>query len=284
MRRTHDVACRAARGTRTARARRRRRSPRRAPRARCRRAPSRARRATPACRLQRRRVEARRAPPASRDSASSFSTAPGAITRLANALSSNAGTSSPKKYAPWIRMSPNTLMRSPSASTMRARPCASSATMPARARGTAARAAPSRRAAPAACSASGTPAAWPGRSWPAPCCTRSSEKFSIICVAREELGLVVERPAEQHQVVDDRVGQVADLLVEVDDHRVERLGRDARAHRRGDLRAVLVDLLEVGVLQILCRACAWTACASSPARRRTAGARTPAAGSRAPGR
>ena len=43
--------------------------------------------------------------------------------------------------------------------------------------------------------------------------------------ARQELGLVVERPAEQHQVVDDRVGQVADLLVEIDDHRVERLGR-----------------------------------------------------------
>ena len=48
-------------------------------------------------------------------------------------------------------------------------------------------------------------------------------------LAREDLGLVVERPAEQQQVVDDRVGQVADLLVEVDDHRVERLGRDLRA-------------------------------------------------------
>ena len=59
-----------------------------------------------------------------------FSTAPGAITRFWNALSSYA-TSSPKKNAPWIKMSPNTLMRSPSASTTRAN-FSSSTAMPAR--------------------------------------------------------------------------------------------------------------------------------------------------------
>ena len=43
-------------------------------------------------------------------------------------------------------------------------------------------------------------------------------------LAGEILGLVVERPAEQHQVVDDRVGQVADFAIEIDDHGIERLG------------------------------------------------------------
>jgi hypothetical protein len=37
--------------------------------------------------------------------------------------------------------------------------------------------------------------------------TRSSEKFLDHLRARHELGLVVERPAEQQQVVDDRVGR-----------------------------------------------------------------------------
>ena len=68
--------------------------------------------------------------------------------------------------------------------------------------------------------------------------------------ARHELGLVVQRPAEQHQVVDDRVGQVADLLVEIDDDRVEGLGRDRQLHRGGDRGAVLVHLGEVRVLQV----------------------------------
>ena len=71
------------------------------------------------------------------------------------------------------RMSPNTLRRSPSASTMRAdcaRAASDRARSPARrVRGTAARPRPSRRAAARACTAPGRRAAWPGRSWPARC-------------------------------------------------------------------------------------------------------------------
>ena len=69
-------------------------------------------------------------------------------------------------------------------------------------------------------------------------------------VACKILGLVVERPAQEKQVVDDRVGQVADLAVKVDDHGVERVGRGFQTKPLGDLLAVLRDLGEVGVLEI----------------------------------
>ena len=70
-------------------------------------------------------------------------------------------------------------------------------------------------------------------------------------LAGKILGLVVERPAEQHQVVDDRVGQIADLAVEIDDHRVERLGSRDVADAGGDLGPVVVEPFEFGVLQVL---------------------------------
>ena len=40
--------------------------------------------------------------------------------------------------------------------------------------------------------------------------TRSSEKFSINCCRLKCSALVVQRPAQQGQVVDDRLGQIAD--------------------------------------------------------------------------
>ena len=70
-------------------------------------------------------------------------------------------------------------------------------------------------------------------------------------LARKIFGLVVERPAEQHQVVDDRVGQVADLAIEIDDDRIERLGSRNVSDASGDLRAVIVEPLELRVFQVL---------------------------------
>ena len=43
-------------------------------------------------------------------------------------------------------------------------------------------------------------------------------------LAREEFGLIVERPAQEHQIVDDRVGQVPNFFVEINDHGVEGFG------------------------------------------------------------
>ena len=70
-------------------------------------------------------------------------------------------------------------------------------------------------------------------------------------LAGEVLGRVIERPAQHQQVVDDGLGQVADLLVEVDDDRVEGLGRGGKAQSLGDGRAVLVDVFEVFVVEVL---------------------------------
>ncbi len=46
-------------------------------------------------------------------------------------------------------------------------------------------------------------------------------------------------------------GRKPDYAVEVDDHRVEGLGRDREPQPVGDPAAVLVELGELGVLQIL---------------------------------
>ena len=65
------------------------------------------------------------------------------------------------------------------------------------------------------------------------------------------LGFVVQRPAQQRQIIDDRLGQVADRPVEIDDYGIEGLGLGGVADRRGDLPAVLDQLGKVAVLQIL---------------------------------
>ena len=43
-------------------------------------------------------------------------------------------------------------------------------------------------------------------------------------LAAEEFGVVIERPAQQGQVVVDGPGKVADVAVEIDDHRIEGVG------------------------------------------------------------
>ena len=50
-------------------------------------------------------------------------------------------------------------------------------------------------------------------------------KLSQHLLARKLLGLVVQRPAEQQQIIDERIRQITNLLVEIDNHRIERLGR-----------------------------------------------------------
>ena len=70
-------------------------------------------------------------------------------------------------------------------------------------------------------------------------------------VAREVLGAVVERPAEQQQVVDQRVRPVADVAVELHQHGVEALRDDLLAERGQDAGAVVVHLLELGLRQVL---------------------------------
>ncbi len=68
--------------------------------------------------------------------------------------------------------------------------------------------------------------------------------------AAEMLRPVVEGPAQQGQVVDDRLGQVAHSLVKIHDHRVEGIALDRQADRRGDLLTVLEQLGEIAVLQV----------------------------------
>ena len=213
--------------------------------------------------------------------------APGARTRLANALSSYA-TSSPKKNVACSRMSPNTRRRSPSASTMRA---------DLRARVVADRVGDQTGALQERQHARDLV----GDRHAAQVVELEREQLGRIEAgrrgvhalerevldhlrARHELGLVVERPAEQHQVVDDRVGQVADLLVEVDDDRVEGLGRDSAASSRRRSRCRAGAPWRSPGSSGRRRACAWTACAWSRARRRRGGGRTRAAGCPAPRR
>ena len=56
---------------------------------------------------------------------------------------------------------------------------------------------------------------------------------------------------EQQQIVEQSVGEIADLLVEVHDHRVEGLGVGLEPDGVGDRLPVLVELGKLGVLQIL---------------------------------
>jgi hypothetical protein len=68
---------------------------------------------------------------------------------------------------------------------------------------------------------------------------------------REMFRLIVQRPTQQRQIIDDRLGQVTDLLVEVGDHWVEG-GRTGRmSDRLGYLQAMLHELGEIAVLQVL---------------------------------
>ena len=88
-------------------------------------------------------------------------------------------------------------------------------------------------------------------------CTRSSEKSPDELVEREQLALAVEAPAEQSEVVDDRlrqVSRVAELLdrgrpvalrealtVRPEDHREVREARDLGADRPIDVDLARVD-------------------------------------------
>ena len=66
----------------------------------------------------------------------------------------------------------------------------------------------------------------------------------------EVLRFVVERPAEKRDVVVDRLGQIADLTVEVDDDRVETVGGRRQPDAVGDLLALLDELGEVAVFKV----------------------------------
>ena len=67
---------------------------------------------------------------------------------------------------------------------------------------------------------------------------------------REVLRALVERPAEQQQVVDQRLRTVADVAVELHQHGVEALRNDLLAERGEDAGAVVVDLLEIRLRQV----------------------------------
>ena len=69
-------------------------------------------------------------------------------------------------------------------------------------------------------------------------------------VQREVLPLVVQRPAQQGQVVEQRRGQKTDLLVEIDDHRIEGGGVGRQAQALGDRPAAVQQLREIAVLPI----------------------------------
>ncbi len=69
--------------------------------------------------------------------------------------------------------------------------------------------------------------------------------------ASEVLSRVVERPAQQQQVIDDRVRQVTRDAIEIDDDGIERLGRRRMADLGRDVERVVVEPLEVGLLQVL---------------------------------
>ena len=70
-------------------------------------------------------------------------------------------------------------------------------------------------------------------------------------LSRKILGFVVQRPAQQQEVIDDRIRQIADFAVEIDNHGIERLGRRHVADAGRDLRALVVHPLEFQVLQVL---------------------------------
>ena len=70
-------------------------------------------------------------------------------------------------------------------------------------------------------------------------------------VTGERLSAVVERPAEQKEVVQQRVRLVSHLAVEVDDNRAEGFWRERQPQRLGDPGTVVVRFLELVVLEIL---------------------------------
>ena len=80
--------------------------------------------------------------------------------------------------------------------------------------------------------------------------TRSSVKWVTSSSTVKCLGPVVERPAQEGQIVDDRFRQVTHLTVEIDDDRVELLGLGFQADFRGDGESVFDQLREVFVLQV----------------------------------
>src|SRR5262249_35035245 len=68
---------------------------------------------------------------------------------------------------------------------------------------------------------------------------------------RKEFRLVVERPAEQDQVIQQGVWQVADFAVELDDDGIKRLGGCDVADLRRDSCPMLIHFLYITVLEIL---------------------------------
>ena len=68
---------------------------------------------------------------------------------------------------------------------------------------------------------------------------------------RERFGPIIQRPAQEQQVVEDRVGQVAHLPIEVDGHRRKGRRRRIATTRLGNLDAVVIELLEIHMLERL---------------------------------
>ena len=69
--------------------------------------------------------------------------------------------------------------------------------------------------------------------------------------SRKLLSRIIERPAEQQQIVDDRIGQVTGDAIEVHDDGIERFRRGRVTYLRRDVERVIVKALEVGLLQVL---------------------------------
>jgi hypothetical protein len=76
-------------------------------------------------------------------------------------------------------------------------------------------------------------------------------KCSIISCRVKSSRDLVQGPAEQDEIVDDRVGEVTDVAVEIHDDGVERIGRHFTTDGVGNGHAVVVELFELRVLQVL---------------------------------